>query len=235
MFVLIIAVLLFPMLLEAQPLPQTLQTREAEIRAAVEMYVQQKTAGLGYEIRIKKFSIGEAPSLPEGALDYEIVVPQQWEGWGSASIAIIIRQGQRVVRNISGRIEVEALAEMVIAVRQIDHGSIVTAADVALKKLDVSGMQGHYLAKISDVVGKKVRSSIRSNTPFKLDQLEKVTLIKSGQIVTIVMENDSMRVTMTGKARSAGGEGDTINVQNMNSLKEFPAKVIDANTVMVAF
>jgi flagella basal body P-ring formation protein FlgA len=226
-------VLLFPLLLWAQSL--TPSTRDAEIRAAVETYVQQKTASLGCEVRIRKISFTVASPLPEGLLEYEIVAPQQWEGWGSANIAVIVRQSERVVRNIPVRVEVEALAEMVIAVRQIDHGSIVSSGDVALKKLDISGNQGRYLVKVADVVGKKVRSTIRPNTPFRQDQLEKVALIKSGQIVTIVAENDLMRVTITGKARSAGGEGDTISVQNMNSLKEFPARIIDATTVMVAF
>jgi flagella basal body P-ring formation protein FlgA len=229
----IIGVLLFPVLLEAQP--RQFQTRDEEIHAAVEKYIRQKTDGLGYEIRIKRLSTSGTAALPEGSLEYEIVAPQQWEGWGSTGLAVIARQGERVVRNIPGRVEVEALAEMVIAVRQIDHGSMIAAGDVTLKKLDVSGTQGHYLGKLADVVGKKARSTIRPNTPFKPEQLEKVALIRSGQIVTIVLENDRMRLTMTGKAKSAGGEGDTISVQNMNSLKEFPARIVDATTVMVAF
>jgi len=236
-FIFFIAALLFPMLLEAQaqPQPQPSQSRETEIRAAVETYVRQKTAGLGYEIRIKRLSISGTAALPAGSLEYEIVAPQQWEGWGHTSLAVIARQGERVVRNIPGQVEVEALAEMAVAVRQIDHGSIVAAGDVTFKKLDISGTQGRYLGSINDVVGKKARSTIRSNTPFRPDQLEKIALVKSGQIVTVVAENDRMRVTLTGRARSAGGEGDTINVQNMNSLKEFPARIIDATTVVVGF
>jgi len=234
LYVFIMCMLLFPLLLEAQTRPA--QTRDAEIRAAVEAYVQQKTAGLGYEIRIKRLTVSSGSAvLPEGRLEYEIVAPQQWEGWGSTSLAVIVRQNERVLRNISGRVEVEALAEMAVAARQIDHGTVITAGDVALKKLDVSATQGHYLGNLSDVVGKKARSTIRPNSPFKPEQLEKVALIKSGQIVTIVAENERIRVTLTGKARSAGAEGDMINVQNMNSLKEFPARVVDATTVMVAF
>lgn len=229
----IIIMLLLPIVSGAQP-PAT-QTRDAEIRAAVETYVRQKTASLGCEIRIKRLSMSGVSALPEGRLEYEIVVPQQWEGWGNTGLAVIARQGDRVVRNISGRVEVEALADMVIAVHQIDHGSTLTVGDVALKKLDVSGTQGRYLGDINAVVGKKARSTIRPNTPIKPDQLEKVALIKTGQLITIVAENDRMRVTITGKAKSAGGEGDTITVQNMNSLKEFPARIVDANTVMVAF
>lgn len=211
------------------------QSREAEIRSAVEAYVKQKTAGLGCEIRIKRLTLGSSASLPEGPLEYEIVAPQQWEGWGSASIAVIARQGEKIVRNISARVEVEAFAEMVVAARQIDHGTIVAADDVVLKKNDVSTVQGRYLGRVQDVVGKKTRSTVRANIPFKSDMLEKIPLIKSGQVVTIVAENEQMRVTLTGKARSAGGEGDSIMVQNTSSLKEFPAKIVDATTVMVSF
>jgi flagella basal body P-ring formation protein FlgA len=232
-FIFIIGMLLFPLLFEANA--QSSQTRDEEIRAAVETYVRQKTADLGYEIRLKRFSISGVTALPEGLLEYEIVAPQQWEGWGNTGVTVIVRKGERVLLNTSGRVEVEALAEMVVSVRQIDHGSIVTAEDVSLKKLDVSGTHGRFLGRINDVVGKKARSTIRPNTPFKPDQLEKVALIKSGQIVTIVAENNRIRVTVTGKAKNSGGEGDSISVQNLNSLKEFPARIIDANTVLVAF
>jgi flagella basal body P-ring formation protein FlgA len=214
---------------------QSAVSRDEEIRAAVETYVRQRTASLGCEIRVKSLSFSGAVALPAGGLEYEIVAPQQWEGWGHASIAVIVRQGDRVVRNIPARVDVEALAEMVVSVRQIDHGALITNNDITLKKLDVAATQGRYLGSINDVVGKRMRRTMRPNTPFMPDQLEKVALIKSGQVVTVVAENERMRVTLTGKAKSAGGEGDIINVQNVNSLKEFPARIIDANTVVVAF
>ena len=209
--------------------------REAEIRAAVETYVLQKTAGLGYEVRVKKISMGEAATLPAGTLEYEIVAPQQWEGWGTASIAVIARQGDKVVRNLTARVEVEALAEVAVAARQLDIGTVVTPADIVVRKMDLSAVKGRYLGSIREVAGKKMRSTLRANLPFRPDQLEKIPLIKAGQLVTIIAETDGMRVTITGKARSAGAEGDSIMVQNTSSLKEFPAQVVDATTVRVAF
>ncbi len=211
------------------------KSRDAEIRGAVETYIMQKTAGLGCEITVKRLTLGSVGSLPDGLLEYEIVAPQQWEGWGNASIAVIARLGEKIVRNIPARVEVEAMAEMVVATRQIDHGTVVSTGDVVLKKMDVALTQGRYLGKIQDVVGKKTRSTVRANIPFKAEMLEKIPMIKSGQLVTIVAENDLMRVTLTGKAKSAGGEGDSIMVQNTSSLKEFPARIVDANTVMVSF
>ena len=209
--------------------------REPEIREAVASYIQQKTARLGHEIRIRKLTISGQTELPEGAMDFEVVAPQQWEGWGTASISVVVRQGNRVVKNIPVRVEVEALVDMVVTQRQIDHGTVITADDVLLKKWDITGIQGKYQVKMGDVVGKKARTALRANTPVKADQLEKVALIKSGQVVTILAESGNMRLSVTGKARSAGAAGDTITVQNVESLKEFPAQILDAKTVAIVF
>lgn len=209
--------------------------REAEIRQAVEDFVQQKTASLGCQVRLKRLSNIGTVALPAGALEYEVVAPQQWEGWGSAGISVIVRQGDRVVRNMSLRVEVEALADMVVTVRQIDHGSVISAADLALRRQDVALAQGRYLGRIEDAAGKKARTTLKANAVVRNDQLEKVPLIKTGQLVTIVAENERVRITVTGKAKSAGAEGDTITVQNLNSLKELPARVIDAGTVRIVF
>jgi flagella basal body P-ring formation protein FlgA len=173
--------------------------------------------------------------MPGGLLEYEVVAPQQWEGWGNAAVSVIVRQGERVVQNIPVRVEVEALAEMVVAVRQIDHGSVLSVDDLALRKQDLAGVKGRFLRRIEDAAGKKVRTTLRANSPLRADQLEKVPLVKTGQMVTIVAENERMRITVTGKAKSAGAEGDTITVQNLNSLKELPARVIDAGTVRIVF
>jgi flagellar basal body P-ring formation protein FlgA len=209
--------------------------REAEIREAVTAFVRQKTANLGCEIRLKRLTINGTLTLPAGSLEYEVVAPQQWEGWGSTGISVIARQGDRIVRNISLRVEIEALADMVVTVRQIDYGSIISTSDLALRKLDLSAVQGRTLGRIEDAAGKKARTTFKANAVVRSDQLEKVPLIKVGQMVTIIAENERMRITVTGKAKSAGAEGDTITVQNLNSLKELPARVIDAGTVQIVF
>ncbi|MFA7061371.1 MAG: flagellar basal body P-ring formation chaperone FlgA, partial [Pedobacter sp.] len=216
-------------------LPPAFSTRDAEIRDAVTAYIQQKTAGLGWEVRIKPFFINKGPVLPEGPLEYEVVAPQQWEGWGGVNLTVLARQGNRVVRNSSMRVEVEALSDMVVTLRQLDHGTIITSKDIAVQKRDIAAVGGKFSRSMDDMVGKRTRITIKANAAVQADQVEKVPLITSGQMVTIVAENEIMKVTVAGRARNAGAEGDTIIVQNLNSLKDIPARVINATTVQVAF
>lgn len=209
--------------------------RELEVRAAVTAFVASRTAGMGWEVRIRRMTISDALKLPAGDIDYEVVAPQQWEGWGNVSIAVLARQSDKVVRNIPVWVDIEALTEMVVALRQIDSGDLISSADVTLQKRELS-QSSHLAARtLADVVGKKVRTTLRANQPVRADLVERVPLVKSGQMVTIVAENEVLKISVSGKARSAGAEGDTIRVQNLTSLKEIPARVINANTVQVAF
>jgi flagella basal body P-ring formation protein FlgA len=209
--------------------------REQEVREAVSAFVKTRTSGMGWDVLVRRITISDPLNLPEGIVDYEIVAPQQWEGWGNASLAVIARQKDRVVRNIPVRIDVEAMADMVVALHQIDHGELISADDVVLQKREIVPNSHLAIRNTADVIGKKARATLRANQPVRTDQVERVPLVKSGQMVSIVAENEVLKISVSGKARSSGAEGDTIRVQNLTSLKEIPARVISATTVQVAF
>lgn len=211
---------------------ESLPPRNNEIRSAIETFLLQKTVGADFEARIKRLSIPTASNLPlTGELDYEIIAPPQWEGWGNVNLAVVVRLGDRVVRNIPVRLEVDALTDMVVATRQIDHGATLTAADLAVRKQEIATTKGEYFKRTEDLLGRRARVTLRSNRPIKPDQVEKVAVIRAGQIVSAIMEQATLRITITARAKQAGAIGDTITVQNISSLKEFPARIIDANTV----
>ncbi len=209
--------------------------KEAEVRRVVSDYLRQKCDNLGLEIDIRTIAYSGDLSLPAGEVSYEMVAPDRWEGWGNANLALIVRVDGRVERNVPVKVEVEAFAEMVVAARPLEHGQIIGAADVAVQKRGLSRLQGRFVRSVEEVVGKRVRTAVRGNNPIRPDNLERVPLVKSGQLVTIIAESGTLRITAAGKARNAGAEGDTIMVRNLSSQKEFPARVIDGETVKVDF
>ena len=209
--------------------------REREVREVVTAFVTARTADMGWDVHIRRVTFSDTLKLPEGAIDYEVVAPQQWEGWGNASMAVLARQNDRMVRNIPVRIDVEAKTDMVVTLRQIEHGSTITADDIVLQNREISQSSNRASRRTEDIVGKKARTTLRANQPVRTDQVEKVPLIKSGQMVMIIAENEVIKVSVAGKARSSGAEGDIITVQSQNSFKEIPARVLNATTVQVAF
>ncbi|MRR53126.1 MAG: flagellar basal body P-ring formation protein FlgA [Deltaproteobacteria bacterium] len=206
-----------------------------KVRAAVQDFILDRTRDSGMEIRIKRIALEEDIVIPAGKVRYEFIAPRQWEGWGRTVIGMVIRVDDQLVKNMSIPVEVEALTDMVVALFPLPRGAVVEASDVSLQKRDLAEVSGKVSFNLDDVLGKRVRVPIRANTPVRSDYLEKLPLVKNGQMVTIVAENGDLRVTATGMARGAGAEGDLIMVQNMNSKKSVQARVIDAGTVAVNF
>ncbi len=208
---------------------------EAKVRQIVVDYLQQKTRFQDVTVQLKKLGFSGEILLPAGNASYEVVSPQEWEGWGRGALALIVRIDDRVVKNIPLNVEVEALTDVVVATRAMERGMVVEKGDVALLKRDMATVPAKTCRNLNEVLGKRVRVGIRGNSPVRSDYLERLPVVKSGQLVTIVAENDKFRITATGKAKGNGAEGETVVVQNLNAQKELSAVVMDAKTVRVEF
>lgn len=208
---------------------------EAVVSRIVTEYLLQKTSALGVEIHLKRLGFTGKITLPKGKPSYEVLSPQEWEGWGRGALAIIVRIDDRVVENIPVNVEVEALADVVVAARAMERGMVVEKGDVSLQKRDLASIPGRTCRNIHDVIGMRVRVGMRGNSPVRSDYLEKPPLVKNGQMVSIVAENEMFRITTTGMVKGNGAEGDTVLVRRLNAQKDIPAVVVDAETVRVEF
>lgn len=218
----------------ATPVPSTV-VKEQRIKEVIGDYLLKQKENADIELKIRHIGYKGDVTVPAGKVEFEVVAPRQWEGWGKTTLALIVRVNDSVEKNISIPVEVEALTDMVVAVRPLERGEIVGASDVSLQKRDLATAAGKISRNMDEVVGKRVRIGIRGNAPVRSDYLEKPLLVKSGQMVTIIAENDVLRVTSMGRAKSSGAEGDMIRVQNLGSNKDIQARIVDSGTVKVDF
>ncbi len=209
--------------------------QEQEIRGAVERFLEEKLKDRGWEFSVRQLSVPKGIKVSSGARDLELIAPSGWDGWGPVSIALVVRINGVVEKNISLRLQIDARTEMVTATRQLLAGTVLTMADLQMQKQDLAQAGGHPVKNPEDVVGKKLRMTVREGAPLRSNQLASVPVIVSGQPVTIVVENAGVKITVSGKAKSAGGIGDVIRVQNLVSSKEMSARVVDASTVEIGF
>lgn len=208
---------------------------EQEVRAAVDRFLADKLEGRGWEITVRQLSFPQGVSLPKGIRDLELIAPASWDGWGPVSVALLVRVNGQVEKNLSLRLQVDASTEMVVAARQLLAGTVLAADDLLLHKRDIAQAAGLHVREIDAVVGKKLKSTVRAGAPVKSNQLAAVPVVRSGQLVTIVVENAGFRITVTGRAKSSGGIGDLVRVENVVSRKEFSARVLNATTVEAGF
>ena len=208
---------------------------EQEVRGAVDRFLAEKLEGRGWEYAIRQLSIPPGIVVSKGGRELELIAPAGWDGWGPATVVLVVRVNGSVEKNLSLRLQVDARTEMLTATRQLLAGTVLTEGDLQLQKLDLSQAGGHPVKQMTDAVGKKLRMTVRAGAPIRSNQLVNVPVIVSGQLVTIIAENAGVRITVSGRARSAGSVGDLIRVQNMVSNKELAARVLDASTVEIGF
>jgi flagella basal body P-ring formation protein FlgA len=85
------------------------------------------------------------------------------------------------------------------------------------------------------VIGKRTKRAIDPNLPLKLNFLEVPPLVRRGDLVTIVAESDTLKITTQGIVSENGCKGEMVRVINTNSRKDVYARVVDSRTVAVDF
>jgi flagella basal body P-ring formation protein FlgA len=228
---LLIFCLLVPAMANATQVPLP----ENEIRAAVSNFLDNKLAGSGWKTRINQLITPQGHTVSKGKREYEVIAPANWPGFGAVSIALVVRVNGVVEKNLPLRLAVDAETEMVVAKRQLLNGTLLTADVLETKMQNLALAGGQHIKSIDDAVGKKTRITVRPGYPIRSDQLVAVPVVVSGQLVTIVLERPGMKITVSGRAKSSGGIGDLIRVENLSSRREIPAKVVDSSTVEVGF
>ena len=81
----------------------------------------------------------------------------------------------------------------------------------------------------------RARRTIYGNTVLREDLVEMPPLVKRGDLVTILAEVGTLRITALGEVKATGRRGERISVVNLDSRKRLFARVIDARTVKVDF
>ncbi len=219
----------------AQAASAQVPLQEKEIRSAVERLLAEKLAGRGWDVSIRQLSLPKGILTSNGERDLELLPPAGWQGWEPVSIALVVRVNGVVEKNLSLRLLLDARTEMVTAKRQLLAGTVLTPDDLELQKQDLKRAGGLPVKNIADAVGKKLRMTVREGAPLRSNQLAEVPVVVSGQLVTIIAESSGVRITVSGRAKSSGGIGELVRVQNLMSNKEIPARVLDASTVEVGF
>ena len=200
------------------------------IRQYLDAFVRQQRAFLPQaDIRCRTGELPEPFSLPPGRLEVE-VVPATSRLLQSHRFTLIFRVDGEAVKNLAVRADIEAFAPVAIAAGDLRRGTILTEQDVNMAEMDLSEVRDPYF-DLADLLGKKLRRTLRNGQP--ITQLDAVTppLIKRGETVTISVHKGALLLTARGEARENGAAGDFIKVRNVGSQKDILCRVTASGQV----
>jgi flagellar basal body P-ring formation protein FlgA len=113
-------------------------------------------------------------------------------------------------------------------------GDILTASDIVEKDTFLTGATA-YPGSRDEVIGKRLLKELPAGTVITSQALEEQILVRTGEIVNIVVENPRLTIHTSGKALDRGKMGDTVRVKNLTSGKEIYGKVTGSSAVTVEF
>lgn len=115
--------------------------------------------------------------------------------------------------------------------RNIAAGEVIAPEDLVWGKAAVAPSDGPR--DPDAMIGLAARRPLRAGAAALAHDASAPQVIKSGDIITITFEADGVSLSLQGKALSAAGVGETLNVENTQSKKVIQAVVTGPGQAVV--
>lgn len=122
--------------------------------------------------------------------------------------------------------DINLYAEALHSATPLNKGDVLTEADLDYVEVDLSQVRYGYFTDMKQLVGQQLKRRLPQNRLIKANYVEPPTLVKRGELVSIVAENRGYSVKMSGTAMSNGSKGERVQVRN-NSSKRIVEGVVE--------
>lgn len=169
--------------------------------------------------------------VPTGDLSCD-VVPSHPGILGSSSLSIICKVDDKVVKNMSVRGKIEALAKIVVAATPLKKGLVLRPQHLNVAVMDISEIASPELDSRA-LLGMQLTRPVTIGSPVLGSMVDALPVVRRGQKVQITIDTASLHLTATGLAHSDGKLDQMIKVQNINSNKTIYGRVAGPGVVEV--
>jgi flagella basal body P-ring formation protein FlgA len=122
-----------------------------------------------------------------------------------------------------------ATADTVLAARTIRAQSLITAQDLVVKNIDVSGA----ISDPRQVAGQEARVAIYAGRPIRPGDFGPPALVERNQIILLIYDGVGISITAEGRSLSRAGSGEYVRVMNMSSRITVSGQVLPDGRVLV--
>ncbi len=118
---------------------------------------------------------------------------------------------------------------------QLRRGELATPSDFESRPVDLLAEPTAVPANLESLLRHEYSRDIFPGKPLKWTDLIERSLVRKGDVVEVSAVDGLLAITMRAIAREDGSDGDLILLRNIDSSKEFSARVIGESRVEVIF
>jgi flagella basal body P-ring formation protein FlgA len=139
--------------------------------------------------------------------------PQRYGDLGETSWLVGITSGaqtQKVRITASAR----AWTEHVVVIKPLGLRQTITEADIEIRRVLADRLSRDPLATKDQIIGQQAARDLKPGVVLTSRMLAPVELVRSGQLVTVLMRRGAVEVKSVAVALQSGSDGQTIKVKN---------------------
>jgi flagella basal body P-ring formation protein FlgA len=187
------------------------------------------------EVRLENLEVLEALLIPEGENQLSFEYSPHTDLARPFYLTVTISVDGELIKKLFLRTILSIEEIVAIAARELSPGQSIEPDEIRWEKRRLSSTLHLPIHETGFLEGKKPRTTIPAGQILTEDLLIKVPLIKRGDTITLIFQDDRIRVKTQAKSLASGMRGDQIQVMNLDSKKVLRAEILDKNTARVSF
>ena len=212
-----------------------IKIQQAELEKIISNFVFEHAPQEHRTVRIHQIQAPQSVILSKGQITYKVTGPRNRPLMGRCPIAIDFSVDGHVRKKVWAMATIEILGPVVVTRKPLGRFKPIREDDIEVQTLDLANLPTNVLSDPAEVLGKRTKRAIGPQTPLRADIIELPFLVRRGDMVVIVAESESIKITTLGQVKKKGRLGERIPVVNLDSKRILYARVVDANTVKVDF
>jgi flagella basal body P-ring formation protein FlgA len=187
------------------------------------------------EAQLQEIGIFDNVVLPAGKLELTFQMPPRTDVARPFFLNVSFRVNGQIVKRAFWRTVLTISHTVAVAARDLDAGKPIGTDDIKWEKRRLSSTLRMPLGRADSFEDKKPRFRVPLGQIMTEDMLVAVLLIKRGDNIALVFEDERIHITAPGLSLGTGSRGERIRVMNATSRKELTGEIIDAKSVRVLF
>jgi flagella basal body P-ring formation protein FlgA len=206
-----------------------------EVLRILEAYFQEIYPDNNHHIEIKDIRGYKRVVLPQGLVSFRVIVPERGYLGGNITATILFAVNGQEIKRLRISAHVDIYADVVAAGHYLKKHHEIKEQDLQIVNRNISLLPHDVVTEFKEVLGKRTTLSVNTNEILRIGMVEVPPLMKRGDRVILLVENQDFKITTLGEVREEGRRGDRVKLVNLSSKKEVYGRVLDANTVQIDF
>lgn len=136
----------------------------------------------------------------------------------------------RFLRQIFVGYRVQRYVTTAVATHDLVPGALLADGDLKMARVVYTGQPTNGTGVL---VGRRVIAAVRAGAPVLIESTRVDQIVKAGNTVTLIVDNNGVRIAADVVARTSGGLGDEVSVFNPQTNKVLSGTVVGPDRVEV--